>query len=88
MRRMGIWLGTIERTEGTSIGTERGVTKCRTVSRFPGNARWNGKLTLDMQGVPWEPVPGRAGHHIPVEIDRNGQAMDETEEHILHERQR
>ena len=86
VRRTGIWLGTIERIEETLIGTERGVIKCRTVSRLPGNERWNTKLAFDMQGVPWEPVPGRAGQHIPVEIDHNGQAMDETEENILHKR--
>ena len=27
--RMGIWLGTIERTEESLIGTEKGVVKCR-----------------------------------------------------------
>ena len=33
MKRTGIWLGTIERTEETLVGTTRGVIKCRTVIR-------------------------------------------------------
>ena len=33
-----------------------------------------------MQGVPWELVPGRQSQHIPVEINSNGQTMDELEE--------
>ena len=31
VKRLGVWLGTIERTEEAIIGTTRGVIKCRTV---------------------------------------------------------
>ena len=83
VKRMGVWLGTIERIEETLVGAIAGVIKCRTVSRLPGNERWNTRLTLDMQRVPWEPVLGRPGQHIPVEIDPHGRAMYEAEENIL-----
>ena len=33
-----------------------------------------------MQGVPWEPVPGRTGQHIPVAIEVDESMMDEDEE--------
>ena len=33
-KKIGIWLGTIERTEEVIIGTPRGAIKCRTVSRL------------------------------------------------------
>ena len=32
VRKIGVWLGTIERTEETLIGTTRGIIKCRAVS--------------------------------------------------------
>ena len=34
-RRVGTWLGTIERIEEVLIGTDRGVIKCRSISRLP-----------------------------------------------------
>lgn len=33
-KRMGAWLGFIERTEGVSVGTKHGVVTCRTVDRL------------------------------------------------------
>ena len=78
---MGVRLGT--GIEETSIGTTMGVIKCRTVNRLQGNDRWNRRLVLDMQGIPWEPVPGKPGQHIPVEIGQDGQTMDDAEESML-----
>lgn len=66
-KKLGFWLGTIERTEETSIGTTRGVIKCRTVSRLSDDDKWNGDLVNNMMGVPWQQVPGRDGQHIPLE---------------------
>lgn len=52
-RRIGLWLGTIERTEETIIGTQAGVVKCRTVNRLSDKDQWNAELVTNMQGVPW-----------------------------------
>ena len=78
-RQMGVWLGTVERTEETLIGITRGIIKCRSVNRLPDDERWSYKCVTEMQGVPWELVPGRLGQHIPVEIGREGQVMDDVE---------
>ena len=75
-KREGVWLGTIERTEEAILGTERGVIKCRTVSRLPESSRWNANNVLRMRGVPWEPVSGRIGFQIPVDIDDHGETID------------
>ena len=80
MKKLGVWLGTIERTDETLIGTTMGVVKCRTVSRLTEDERWDRRLTLSMRGVPWEPVPGRQSQHIPVEIGQDGQTLDEPAE--------
>ena len=81
-RQQGVWLGTIERTEETLIGTTQGVVKCRIVHRLPEGERWNPRLVTEMQGVPWELVFGRQGQHIPVEISKHGHIMDELEENL------
>ena len=79
-RKMGIWLGTIERTEETLVGTLRGVIKCRTASRLTKEERWNKELVKGMTGVPWQPVPDNFGQHIPVEIRADGQTPNDVEE--------
>ena len=81
-RQMGVWLGTVERAEETFIGITRGIIKCRSVNRLPEDERWSCKCVTEMQGVPWEFVPGRFGQHILVEIGREGQVMDEVEENM------
>ena len=40
-RKLGLWLGTIERIEEHIIGTMIGVVKCRTFSILAENDRWN-----------------------------------------------
>ena len=72
-RKPGIWLGVIERTEETIVGTENGVVKCRTVSRMAEGEQWNRERVLRMRGSPWEPVPGKQSMHIPVDVDDNGE---------------
>ena len=79
-KKLGLWLGTIERNEETIIGTMTGVVKCRTFSRLTEEDRWNLELVQGMQGVPWQPIPGKPGQHIPVEIDDSGEAPDEVAE--------
>lgn len=79
-KKLGLWFGTIERTEETIIGTQRGVIKCRIVSRLAEGDRWNKEMINGMPGLPWQPVPNRHGQHIPVEIDENGEVPGEVEE--------
>ena len=87
VKKLGVWLGTIERTEETLIGTTMGVVKCRTVSRFTEDERWDRRLALSMRGAPWEPVPGRQRQHIPVEIGQDGQILDEAAENQFFEKE-
>ena len=68
----GIWLGIVERTQETIVGTERGIVKCRTVKRFPEEQRWDGQLAMKIQGVPWAIVNGVKGDYIPVAISEQG----------------
>ena len=79
-KKLGVWLGTIERTEETLVGTTKGVIKCRTVCRPFEEDRWISDLANNMEGVPWRQVPGRNEQHIPVDIDENGDILDESEE--------
>ena len=79
-RRIGIWFGTIERTEESFVGITSWVIKCRIVSRLTEEDRWSKELVLNMQGVPWEPAPSRQGQHIPVEIKETGEVLNEEEE--------
>ena len=75
-RKPGIWLGIIERIEETIIGTPNGVIKCRTINRMAEGEQWNRELVLGMRGTPWEPVPGKQGMHIPVDVDDNGEDLE------------
>ena len=81
VKRMGIYLGTNERTEESLIGTARGVIKCRSIDRLTKGDRWNRDAVLNMKGTTWEPVPGVDGNHVPVDIDDKGVAQDEDHEH-------
>ena len=69
---MGVWLGIIERTEETIIGTPNGVIKCRTVNRMVNGEQWNPELVLGIRGLPWEPIPGKQSMRIPVDVNENG----------------
>ena len=79
-KRVGIWLGINERTEETLVGTEKGVIKCRTISRFSQDDAWDKELLLRMKGVPWNPVPGRDDIRVPVDITDNGGVVDEDDD--------
>ena len=84
--KKGIWLGVVERTEESIIGTEKGIVKCRTVSRRPEDSRWDKDMVIGLQGSPRSPVPGIKGDHIPVEIKDDGSLTtieEETEEKEL-----
>lgn len=78
----GIWLGVIERTEESIIGTEKGIIKCRIVNRLPEDQRWDKQRVLSMRGSPWSPVPSAKGDHILVEIKGTGEPTTPEEETI------
>ena len=78
--KMGLWLGVMERTEETLIGTNRGVVKCRIVNRLPQDQRWSKSRVMEMKGCPWMPVPGVKSDHIPVEIRDDGSPSTQQEE--------
>ena len=80
--KLGTWLGVIERTEETIIGTKDGIVKCRTVNRILEDQRWNRDLLLGIKGTPWMPVPRVKGDHIPVEIKEDGSSTTPEEENI------
>ena len=72
-RKPNICLGIVERTEETTIGTPNGVIKCKTVNRMAKGDQWNRELVLGMRGTPWEPMPGKQGMHIPIDVEDNGE---------------
>ena len=79
-KKIGAWLGAIERTEEVLIGTERGDIKRRTVTHLPEGEQWDAQIVNKARGLPWEPLPGRQSHHAPVAINEEGALMDgETE---------
>ena len=78
----GIWLGVNERTEENLIGTEKGVLKCRTVSRLTSDRAWDKEMVTQMKGVPWNLVPGREDSRIPVEINEDGVVVDGGDEQL------
>ena len=64
----GIWLGMRERTNESIIGTNQGCLKVRSIKRKPDGLRWKGTQWDNLQGVPWEPVPGREGIHLKSKV--------------------
>ena len=46
------------------VMSENGVIKVRSFNRKPEEDRWNQEEFAGIQGLPWEPVPGRA--HVEV----------------------
>ena len=62
------------------MGTTSGIIKCGVVNRLEEEDRWSKEFILNMQGFPWQPVPGKPGQHILVEINENGETMDEEDE--------
>ena len=72
-RKLVLWLGVIERTEETIIGTKDGVVKCRIASRLSECDQWSKGLILQMRGSPWEPVLGKQNMNIPVDVEDDGE---------------
>ena len=82
-KRQGIWLGVNERTEENLVGAEKGVIKCRTVSRTCSEDAWDRGMFAKIQGVPWQPVPGKSEARVPVAIG-DGEDVDD-DDMIPHE---
>ena len=52
------------------IGTNKGVIQVRDVRRKATvEERWNKARMKEVQGVPWEPVPGREGIYIKAQVE-------------------
>ena len=69
----GVYLGMRERTDEYLLGTPEGVIKIHTISRKGTvEQQWNTDEMLKMQGVPWQPLPGREGIEIRARIDMPG----------------
>ena len=65
----GVWLGVMDESGETIIGTSQGVVRCRDIKRISDvEDRWNAERVLEVQGTPWQTIPGRKGVHIPVKV--------------------
>jgi len=66
----GVWLGIREESGEIFIGTAAGVLKVRSVRRKSSpEEKWNAELFKSLVGVPWEPVPGRAGIEVKSKLE-------------------
>ena len=64
-----VWLGVMDESNETIIGTSQGVVKCRDIKRLSDvEDRWNAERVLEVQGTPWQTIPGRKGVQIPVKV--------------------
>ena len=60
----GIYLGAINESGETIIGTDQGVVKARYFRRKTiYKDRWNKEHFDSIKGTPWEPSPGRGGDY-------------------------
>ena len=66
--RDGIWLGHTRSSNGFLIGTKEGVVRAYTVTRRPGEERWDAEMIQQIQGTPQRPDPNKAGLVIPVQL--------------------
>lgn len=69
---MGVWLETIERIDETLIGTNSCVAECSAVNRLSSENWWDRAMVMQMRELPWEPVLGKHGVHIAVDVGDNG----------------
>ena len=78
--RTGIWLGFIDHTNEHIIGTRRGTLMCRAIRRFDATSQCDIIDIEEMQGSPWEPIPGRNTLRIPTNIEESGEAVNDEGE--------
>ena len=60
----GVWLGISDESGESLIGTKNGALKAKDFRRKTLAAeRWNKENFDEIQGTPWEPIPGREGNY-------------------------
>lgn len=62
--KYGVWLDTIEASGEHTVGTEKGLVKCRPVATLAEDKRFDAKLCVYRQGTPWKPSPRYPGWRI------------------------
>ena len=60
----GIYAGIRAESGEIYVMSESGVIKVRHFKQRPEEERWNQEELVKAVGVPWEPVPGRAGIQV------------------------
>ncbi len=66
----GIWLGIRDESNEVYVGTKNGVVIARSIMRKPGPDKWDKKQLDEMQGLPWEPIPGKGERQaLPMAIE-------------------
>ena len=64
----GIWLGLTDKSFEVIIGTSGGVIKVRDIKRKGEHEQWDIAKFNALQGVPWEPIPGREGIELKTRV--------------------
>ena len=83
----GIWLGQCQKSNEVLIGTTQGVVRAWAVKRRTDDERWSAEAVRTMQGVPPQPVPGRAGSQVPIRVRVDVDQDLEAEPHDLPRRE-
>ena len=76
----GTWLGIMTESREHIIGTSRGVFQCRAIAAVQEEKKFIESALHEMQGVPWQPVPGRKNNKIPTRIAEEGEEEVEDDE--------
>ena len=66
--REGVWLGHSRNCNEVLAGTGEGVVRAYTVKRMDEEMRWDADKIRNMKGTPQQPVPSKAGLHIPIRV--------------------
>eukprot|EP00973_Karenia_brevis_P095124 12425779-Karenia_brevis.AAC.1 len=64
----GTWLGVSMETREHIVGTSKGVIRCRAITALEEEKKFQADKINEMQGTPWQPVPGRKTNRIPTRI--------------------
>ena len=64
-KELGIYVGSVLRSNEPIIGMSTGVFTATDFDRRPADERWSRDLTAKVQGTPREPKPASGEHKIP-----------------------
>lgn len=65
----GVWFGFRDESNEALIGTPKGMVRVRPVRRKRSHEqRWDSKVFNEMQGVPWNPEPGRDSSEVKANL--------------------